>query len=80
MSHKLGTAQTFGGSIPPVRHQQPQMNQSNLTETLIKTLIRSLATEYKNNDQLTNLRTLATTLRELSEEVHGTANEIEEQS
>lgn len=56
------------------------MNQRNLTETLIKTLIRSLATEHKNNEELTNLRTLATTLHELSEEVHGMANEIEEQS
>ncbi len=58
----------------------PTHEPKNLTQTFLKTLIRSIAAEYKNNDQLTNLRTLATTLQQLSEEIHGTANDLEEQS
>ncbi len=42
------------------------------------TLIRALAKQYEDNDELTNTQTLAETLKILSEEISVTANDLEE--
>ncbi len=44
----------------------------------LKTIIRALAKQYENNDELTNIQTLVTILQDLAKEINITANDLEE--